>query len=95
MNKETKKFRQEFTEVKRKILVRDNWRCQVPQKLMRKLGILAHYGTLTVDHIRKRSLGGNNNATNLITLCIGCHTFFEIQNNYWKENQLYKILKNK
>ncbi len=95
MNKKTAQFNAEFAKAKRKVLIRDSWQCQITKKMMKSYDILSHYGELTVDHIRRRSLGGSNDETNLVTLCVGCHTIFELMVNYEKEMRLHRLLKQK
>jgi 5-methylcytosine-specific restriction endonuclease McrA len=46
-----------------KVLTRDGWRCQV----------CGHSSNLQVHHITRRSLLGNDEEENLITLCVSCH----------------------
>ena len=83
MNKKTSEFNREFAKQKNLTFKRDNFKCLV-------LG--SHFGKLTVDHIRKRSLGGDNDLKNLITLCVGCHSVYEVMPNKVKEKLLYHIL---
>lgn len=87
MNLRTKQFNEEFAIIKPKIFIRDNWECQC------EFGNC--YGELTVDHIRKRSLGGTNEKTNLITLRSGCHGVYESMDNHTKEKHLRAILHKK
>ena len=80
MNKETVKYNTEFAKIKRKVLERDRWEC--------KGQFIDHFGTLTVDHIVRRSLGGKNTFDNLITLCVGCHSIYEMMPSRGKVHQL-------
>ena len=52
-----------YARLRREILERDNWRCQV-------CGCLKN---LDVHHLRRRSALGDDAETNLITLCRECH----------------------
>ena len=52
-----------YARLRRGILERDNWRCQV-------CGCLKN---LDVHHLRRRSQLGDDAETNLITLCRECH----------------------
>lgn len=85
MNQETKKFNAEFAAQKAVVLVRDRFKCQGPD---------GHncFGPLTVDHIRKRSLGGSNSLKNLITLCSGYHSEVEDLPSSEKEELLFSLL---
>lgn len=52
-----------YRELRKRILDRDGWRCQ-------------HCGSLSnleVHHIQFRSRLGNDEESNLITLCVSCH----------------------
>ena len=54
---------EEYENLRKRALARDNWRCQ-------------NCGTaenLQVHHIRWRSHLGDDSLDNLITLCVGCH----------------------
>jgi len=53
----------DYRELRREVLRRDNWRCQ-------DCGALRH---LEVHHIDPRSKLGNDDESNLITLCSDCH----------------------
>jgi len=52
-----------YSKLRKKILERDNWRCQV----------CGHLKNLDVHHMRRRSALGEDLETNLITLCRECH----------------------
>ena len=52
-----------WNKIKRDVLNRDNWTCQVCKK--------SH--SSQVHHIIPRSSGGSDNVGNLITLCNRCH----------------------
>ena len=52
-----------YQELRRRILVRDDWRCQ---RCGRREG-------LDVHHIVSRAQGGSDQERNLITLCRSCH----------------------
>lgn len=54
-----------YQNVKKFVLARDNYTCQV----CKKMG-----GKLKIHHIIYRSLGGTNTVDNLITVCSKCHT---------------------
>lgn len=54
---------QEYSGLRRLVLKRDSWRCQI-------CGSMRH---LQVHHIKFRSLRGNDSERNLITLCAKCH----------------------
>ncbi len=53
----------QYAALRKEILARDNWRCQV----------CGHLKNLDVHHIRRRSALGEDLETNLITLCRECH----------------------
>jgi 5-methylcytosine-specific restriction endonuclease McrA len=55
--------RPEYQELHRRILQRDNWRCQ----------FCGARTQLQVHHLRPRALLGADEKTNLITLCQTCH----------------------
>ena len=57
-------------------LVRDDFKCQGPRKF--------HVPQLHAHHIIKRSKGGKDTITNLITLCKGCHG--DLHQGKWKLN---------
>ena len=52
-----------YAKLRKEILARDNWRCQVCGRL----------NNLDVHHMRRRSAFGEDLETNLITLCRECH----------------------
>ena len=52
-----------YARLRKEILERDNWRCQVCGGLK----------NLDVHHLRRRSALGDDLKTNLITLCRKCH----------------------
>jgi RNA-directed DNA polymerase len=52
-----------YSELHRKVLMRDGWRCQQCGSSI----------NLQVHHIRSRSKLGDDNEENLITLCADCH----------------------
>ena len=52
-----------YARLRKEILARDNWRCQVCGRLK----------NLDVHHLRRRSALGEDLETNLITLCRECH----------------------
>ncbi|PYU19078.1 MAG: hypothetical protein DMG30_25485 [Acidobacteria bacterium] len=52
-----------YVQLRRKVLERDGWRCQ----------ICGRTESLEVHHIHRRSLLGDDVAENLITLCARCH----------------------
>jgi 5-methylcytosine-specific restriction endonuclease McrA len=52
-----------YRELHRQVLERDNWRCQM-------CGSMQH---LQVRHLKFRSRSGSDVEQNLITLCAGCH----------------------
>jgi 5-methylcytosine-specific restriction endonuclease McrA len=52
-----------YAKLRKEILARDNWRCQVCGRLK----------NLDVHHMRRRSTLGEDLETNLITLCRECH----------------------
>jgi len=88
MNKSTKTYREEFSKIKQEVLIRDNFTCLLKSQEF-------CFPPLTVDHIRKRSLRGNNNMKNLITLCSGHHDYVEQLPTRKKEELLYGILAKK
>ena len=51
------------------IYARDNWRCLYCNKDLRRV----RKGERGLDHLRPRSLGGTNDAANLITCCKWCN----------------------
>jgi 5-methylcytosine-specific restriction endonuclease McrA len=53
-----------YRELHRQALERDNWRCQM-------CGSMQH---LQVHHLKFRSQSGSDMEQNLITLCAGCHS---------------------
>ena len=53
----------QYSRLRKEILERDNWRCQVCGGLK----------NLDVHHLRRRSALGDDIETNLITLCRKCH----------------------
>lgn len=61
MHNRTKIFRKQFSKIKPKIYKRDKWECILKNKNC--------LGSLAVHHIIPRSLLGNNEQSNLITLC--------------------------
>jgi len=79
-----KTFNIEFKDLIRK---RDNFQCQIcgcPEKeCLRKLDI--HH----IDYNKK-----NDNPSNLISLCIGCHTRTTHKRNHWKNLLEKKSLQN-
>jgi 5-methylcytosine-specific restriction endonuclease McrA len=54
---------QSYSDLHRKVLERDGWRCQVCGSMQR----------LQVHHLKFRSHSGNDEEQNLITLCAECH----------------------
>ena len=60
----TSSYQDEFRHVRRQVLHRDQYRCQVCQR---------GGPGLHVHHIVYRSRGGTNAMSNLITLCPTCH----------------------
>lgn len=84
MNTKTQKFNDQFSKIKREIFRRDKFFCQVANENC--------WGPLDVDHIIKRSLQGNNEKKNLITLCRGHHATFEIMPSQDKVKALRKVL---
>ena len=52
-----------YARLRREILARDNWRCQV----------CGCFKNLDVHHLRRRSALGDDSQTNLITVCRECH----------------------
>ena len=52
-----------YSRLRKEILERDNWRCQVCGRLT----------NLDVHHMRRRSALGEDLETNLITVCRECH----------------------
>ena len=54
---------QAYKRLMKRVLERDNWRCQ-------KCGSL---GNLQINHQTKRSQQGNDSLENLVTLCAYCH----------------------
>jgi 5-methylcytosine-specific restriction endonuclease McrA len=52
-----------YAKLRKEILARDNWRCQVCGRLK----------NLDLHHMRRRSALGEDLETNLITLCRECH----------------------
>ena len=52
-----------YRRLHRRVLERDGWRCQ-------RCGVMAN---LEVHHQQYRSRSGNDDETNLITLCGDCH----------------------
>lgn len=85
------KYHIEFAKVKKKVLERDNWSCQLLSDFV-AFGPYGHFGTLTVDHIHRRSTGGTNEMRNLITLCEGHHDYVEGLPQQEKSNFLYSLL---
>ena len=69
MYQKVKNFNKEFKEIKREIINRDGWECQLKKEC---------YGCLDVHHIIRRSQSGTNKKENLITLCRGCHDYIEL-----------------
>ena len=55
--------RRSYQELCRRVLKRDNWRCQV----------CGSRNNLQVHHQQLRSQQGSDEDSNLITLCAGCH----------------------
>ena len=55
---------EEYRQLHRKVLERDNWRCQICSSMQQ----------LEVHHLRFRSHCGGDLEQNLITLCTQCHT---------------------
>ncbi len=54
---------QNYSMLRKEILARDNWRCQVCGSLR----------NLDVHHLSRRSTLGDDTEANLITLCRACH----------------------
>jgi len=52
-----------YQQLHRQVLERDGWRCQVCGSMER----------LEVHHLKFRSRSGDDDETNLITLCSDCH----------------------
>ncbi len=69
-----------WREIRQKVLLRDNWRCQVCGK--------EHSGQ--VHHVIPRSKGGTNDFSNLITLCGECHMLVSPVPE-WLITKLWKI----
>ena len=63
-----------YARLRKEILERDNWRCQVCGRLK----------NLDVHHLRRRSALGEDLETNLITLCRECHEI--LHGSVQKEN---------
>jgi 5-methylcytosine-specific restriction endonuclease McrA len=55
--------RESYTALHRKVLERDNWRCQACGSMQ----------NLEVHHIQFRSHSGPDLEQNLVTLCTNCH----------------------
>lgn len=64
------KLRILWEHIKEKILKRDKWHCL-------RCGNDKKYN-LTVHHIKPRNVGGDNSEENLITLCVKCHDWVEL-----------------
>lgn len=89
MNQTVKKFNKEFEAIKRNIFIRDEWECKLPLETHPEK---KHFGTLTIDHIIKRSLRGTNDRKYLITLCVGAHDYVDGLKKDEKINLLGGIL---
>ena len=63
----------QYATLRKEILERDNWRCQVCGGLK----------NLDVHHIRRRSALGEDLETNLITLCRECHQMLHSSVRTW------------
>jgi 5-methylcytosine-specific restriction endonuclease McrA len=63
--------RQAYGVLRRRVLDRDGWRCQV-------CGSTAE---LHVHHLRFRSRLGSDTLDNLIVLCVGCHRIQHCRRN--------------
>lgn len=59
-----------WTKVRTKVITRDGHTCQSCRKQFKST-------SLNVHHIISRVNGGNNELTNLITVCYGCHDIIE------------------
>jgi hypothetical protein len=68
--KDKKDILEDWHEIRKSILERDEYRCFRCESTNRK--------NLTVHHIIPRSEGGKENRNNLITLCGNCHDLVEV-----------------
>lgn len=73
---------QEWRELRKQIIERDHYTCQ---RCLKKIRTLSR---LTVHHIMSRADGGSNDWTNLITLCIKCHDYVELNYDELKTRTL-------
>ncbi len=55
--------REEYDELRRRVLERDSWRCQNCGSSI----------NLQIHHLKARSKCGDDELSNLISLCAGCH----------------------
>lgn len=76
----------EFNVARRQVLERDEWTCQLAIRMD------GHHcgGGLEVHHIRRRSQGGSNDPSNLVTLCSEAHHGFV--HKYPQEAALFGLL---
>jgi 5-methylcytosine-specific restriction endonuclease McrA len=79
---ETPRFRLDrdnYSALRRQILERDNWRCQVCGSM----------SNLEVHHIRFRSHSGPDLEQNLLTLCASCHKLYHAPRKIWPKGAPY------
>ena len=69
-----------YTALHRRVLERDNWRCQACGSMQ----------NLEVHHIQFRSHSGSDLEQNLVTLCTSCHTLSHGQRKIWPEEALHE-----